>query len=63
MPGMIEDNARPRSRVGADKNYDNADFVASCRERGCTPHCLAQNVILIAARHRWPHHSTSRLSH
>jgi transposase len=39
---MIEDNARPGSTVGADKNYDTADFVAGCRERGCTPH-VSQN--------------------
>jgi transposase len=40
--GMIEDNARPGSTVGADKLYDTADFVAGCRERGCSPH-VAQN--------------------
>jgi transposase len=39
---MIADNAKPRSTVGADKNYDTADFVAGCRARGCTPH-VAQN--------------------
>jgi IS5 family transposase len=39
---MIEDNAGPGSTVGADKLYDTADFVAGCRERGCTPH-VAQN--------------------
>jgi transposase len=39
---MIDDNARPGSTVGADKGYDTADFVAGCRERGCTPH-VAQN--------------------
>ena len=39
---MIDDNARPGSTVGGDKNYDTADFVAGCRERGCTPH-VAQN--------------------
>ena len=39
---MIEANTRPGSTVGADKNYDTADFVAGCRERGCTPH-VAQN--------------------
>jgi transposase len=38
----IEDNARPGSTVGGDKNYDTAEFVAGCRERGCTPH-VAQN--------------------
>jgi transposase len=39
---MIEESASPRSTVGADKNYDTADFVAGCREHGCTPH-VAQN--------------------
>ena len=39
---MIDDNARPGSTVGGDKNYDTADFVAGCRERGCTPH-VTQN--------------------
>jgi transposase len=39
---MIEDNGRPGSTVGADKLYDTADFVAGCRDRGCTPH-VAQN--------------------
>ena len=39
---MIEDNARPGSTVGGAKNYDTADFVAGCRERGCTPH-ISQN--------------------
>jgi len=40
---MIEDNAGPGSTVGADKNYDTADFVAGCRERGCTPHVSQNN--------------------
>src|SRR5438876_6513900 len=39
---MVDDNARPGSTVGGDKNYDTADFVAGCRERRCTPH-VAQN--------------------
>jgi transposase len=39
---MIEDNAGPGSTVGGDKNYDTADFVAGCRDRGCTPH-VSQN--------------------
>ena len=39
---MVADNARPGSTVGGDKNYDTADFVAGCRERGCTPH-VSQN--------------------
>ncbi len=39
---MIKDNARSGSTVGADKNYDTADFVAGCRKRGCTPH-VSQN--------------------
>ena len=40
---MIEDNARPGSTVGGDKNYDTADFVAGNRERGCTPHVSQNN--------------------
>ena len=40
---MIEDNAKPGSTVGGDKNYDTADFVAGCRERGCTPHVSQNN--------------------
>jgi transposase len=40
---MIEDNARPGSTVGGDKNYDTADFVAGCRQRGCTPHVSQNN--------------------
>jgi transposase len=39
---MIDDNAHPGSTVGADKNYDTAEFVAGCRERRCVPH-VAQN--------------------
>jgi hypothetical protein len=39
---MIEDNAKPGSTVGGDKNYDTADFVTGCRKRGCTPH-VSQN--------------------
>jgi hypothetical protein len=39
---MIDDNAKLGSTVGADKHYDTSDFVAGCRERGCTPH-VAQN--------------------
>jgi transposase len=39
---MIEAKAKPGGTVGADKNYDTADFVAGCRECGCTPH-VAQN--------------------
>ena len=40
---MIEDNAKDGSTVGADKNYDTSDFVAGCRERGCTPHVSQNN--------------------
>jgi hypothetical protein len=40
---MIEDNAKPGSTVGGDKNYDTADFVARCRQRGCTPHVSQNN--------------------
>jgi transposase len=41
---MIEDNARPGSTVGGDKNYDTAEFVAGCRKRGCTPHVSQNNL-------------------
>jgi hypothetical protein len=40
---MIDDNARPGSTVGGDKNYDTAEFVKGCRERGCTPHVSQNN--------------------
>jgi hypothetical protein len=40
---MIEDNAKPGSTVGGDKNYDTADFVSGCRERGCRPHVSQNN--------------------
>jgi transposase len=40
---MIEDNAKPGSTVGGDKNYDTAEFVAGCRKRGCTPHVSQNN--------------------
>jgi transposase len=40
---MIDDNTRPGSTVGGDKNYDTADFVQGCRERGCTPHVSQNN--------------------
>jgi transposase len=40
---MIDDNALPGSTVGGDKNYDTSDFVAGCRERGCTPHVSQNN--------------------
>jgi transposase len=40
---MIDDNARPGSTVGGDKNYDTSDFVAGCRKRRCTPHVSQNN--------------------
>jgi hypothetical protein len=40
---MIEDNAKPGSTVGGDKNYDTTAFVAGCRQRGCTPHVSQNN--------------------
>jgi hypothetical protein len=40
---MIDDNASPGSTIGGDKGYDNAGFVAGCRERDCVPH-VAQNI-------------------
>jgi transposase len=39
---MIKDNVGRGSTVGGDKNFDTADFVASCRKLGCTPH-VSQN--------------------
>ena len=57
---MIEDNAKPGSTVGADKNYDTTDFVAGCRERGCTPH-VSQNKYQPPFCDRRPHHASSRL--
>ena len=57
---MIEDNAKPGSTVGGDKNYDTADFVAGCRKRGCTPH-VSQNNTNRRYGDRWPHYSPSRL--
>jgi IS5 family transposase len=40
---MIADNAGAGTTVGADKNYDTADFVAGCRAHGCTPHVSQNN--------------------
>ena len=40
---MIDDTAGPGSTIGGDKGYDNAGFVAGCRERNCVPH-VAQNI-------------------
>lgn len=41
---MIDDPSRGNAptTLGADKGYDTKDFVASCRERGVTPH-VAKN--------------------
>jgi transposase len=39
---MIDATAGAHSTLGADRNYDIADFVAGCRARGCVPH-VAQN--------------------
>ncbi len=59
---MIADNAKPGSTVGGDKNYDTADFVAGCRERGCTPHVSQNNTNRRSAIDR-AHDPASRLSH
>ena len=34
---MIEDNAKPSSTLGGNKNCHTAEIVAGCRERSCTP--------------------------
>jgi transposase len=41
---MLDDASRGNApaTLGADKGYDTKDFVASCRERGVTPH-VAKN--------------------
>ena len=54
---MIEDNAKPGSTVGGDKNYDTADFVAGCRERGCTPHVSQNDIKRRSAIDACTHHS------
>ena len=59
---MIEDNAKSGSTVGGDKNYDTADFVAGCRERGCTPH-VSQNDTNRRSAIDARTNSPSRLSH
>ena len=59
---MIEDNAKPGSTVGGDKNYDTADFVAGCRERGCTPH-VSQNDTNRRSAIDAAHDTPSRLSY
>jgi IS5 family transposase len=50
---MIEDNAGTGSTVGGDKAYDTADFVAGCRERGCTPR-MSRRTTPNAARRSMP---------
>lgn len=39
---FLSEHAGKGSTVGADKNYDCAEFVDGCRLRGITPH-VAQN--------------------
>jgi transposase len=39
---LLKDHAPKNSTVGADKLYDNAEFVNGCRSIGVTPH-VAQN--------------------
>ena len=58
---MIEDNAKPGSTVGGDKNYDTTDFVAGCRERGCMPH-VSQNNTNRRSAIDGAHDTTRRLS-
>ena len=35
---MLEEHLRHGNTLGADRGYDTRGFVASCRERGVTPH-------------------------
>jgi transposase len=47
---MLEDvRGEQRITLGADKGFDTEEFVASCRERGVTPH-VAQNTTHRASR-------------
>jgi len=39
---MLDEHARGRATVGADRGYDTRDFVARCRNKGVTPH-VARN--------------------
>ena len=65
---MLADAARfagTSITVGADKNYDTAGFVATCRANNVTPH-VAQNVAraggcaIDARTTRWPGYSISQ---
>ena len=44
------DRRKPGSTVWADKLYDTADFVAGCRERGCTRRSRRTTPIAAARR-------------
>src|SRR5262249_735346 len=60
---MIEDNARPGSTVGGDKNYDTPDFVAGCREPASAPHVSQNNTTRRSAIDgRTTHHPGYRVS-
>jgi hypothetical protein len=56
---MIDDNARPGSTHGRRQELDTAEFVAGCRERGCTPHVSQNNT----NRRSMPARPAIRLSH
>lgn len=45
---MIEDNAKPGSNMGADKNYDTADFVATAASAAARR--MSRRMTLTAAR-------------
>jgi transposase len=59
---MIEENAKPGSTVGGDKNYDTSDFVVGCRERGCTPH-QRSDMRVAAAADVFDHHGAEQWFH
>src|SRR5437870_2156199 len=69
--GMIGKNAGPGSTIGADKNYDTADFVAGCRKICVRPVKAGDNwssgflslppppTISFASRRFWPQRDES----
>ena len=56
------DRRKPGSMVWADKLYDTADFVAGCRERGCTRRSR-RTTPSPPLGDRWPHDPPCWLRH